>query len=98
MSKQLTRSQDHRVIAGVCGGLADYFSIDPLLVRLGAIALGFVSAGLAGGAYAVAWLLLPEEGTGQTGLDQLFRRYDAYRNDRNAGGSPRPNDTFRADE
>ena len=32
--KRLYRSRDDRMIAGVCGGLAEYFSIDPTIVRL----------------------------------------------------------------
>lgn len=98
MSKQLNRSRDHRVIAGVCGGVADYFDIDPTLVRLGTIVLGFVSIGLAGGVYGVAWLLLPDQGTGQTGADQLFQRYDAYRQNRGTNEPPHPSDSFHADE
>ena len=33
--KRLYRSVDDRMIAGVCGGLADYFDVDPTLLRLG---------------------------------------------------------------
>ena len=32
--RQLVRSREHRVIAGVCGGIADYFEIDANIVRL----------------------------------------------------------------
>ena len=34
MKKKLTKSQKNRMIAGVCGGLAEYFKIDPTIVRL----------------------------------------------------------------
>jgi len=37
--KNLYRSEKNKVIAGVCGGLAEYFDIDPTLVRLGWIAV-----------------------------------------------------------
>ena len=59
--RRLTRSTVDRKIAGVCGGLADYFTIDSTLVRLvwviltivpGAIVLGLV-------AYLVAWFIMP---------------------------------------
>jgi len=55
------------MIAGVCGGLARYFGIDPIIVRIGAIALAFAGgAGLL--AYAAAWLLVPrEDGTSVLG-------------------------------
>lgn len=57
-ARRLMRSRDRR-IAGVAGGVAEYFAIDPVIVRL-----GFVVAVFAGGtgliAYAIAWLVLPE--------------------------------------
>jgi phage shock protein PspC (stress-responsive transcriptional regulator) len=58
--RRLYRSRDERVIGGVCGGLAEYFGIDPLIVRI--IAVGLVFAGGAGFlAYLAAWLLVPEQ-------------------------------------
>jgi phage shock protein PspC (stress-responsive transcriptional regulator) len=58
--RRLYRSRDQRVIGGVCGGLAEYFGIDPLIVRI--ITVGLVFAGGAGFlAYLAAWLLVPEE-------------------------------------
>ncbi len=57
--RRLVRSRDRR-IAGVAGGVAQYFNIDPVLTRL-----GFVVAMFAGGtglvAYLIAWVVLPEE-------------------------------------
>jgi phage shock protein C len=56
--RRFIRSRDDRMIAGVCGGLAQYFGIDPTIVRVGAVALA-----LAGGAgvpaYLAAWLFAP---------------------------------------
>jgi phage shock protein PspC (stress-responsive transcriptional regulator) len=58
--KRLTRSRDDRLIGGVCGGLGRYFNVDPLLFRIGAVALVFL-----GGAgillYLAALLLVPNE-------------------------------------
>lgn len=55
---RLYRSANDKVIAGVCGGLAQYFSIDPAIVRL-----AFVVFALAGGAsvllYIVLWIAVP---------------------------------------
>jgi phage shock protein C len=60
MAKKLYRSRKNRVIAGVCGGLAKYFDIDPIIVRL--ITLIFVlSAGAGLIAYIIAWIFVPEE-------------------------------------
>jgi len=59
--KRLYRSVDDRMITGVCGGLADYFNIDPTLVRLIFVfgALGTVS-GLFW-AYLIMAIIVPEE-------------------------------------
>jgi len=38
--KRLTRSVKDRMIAGVCGGLADYFKLDPSLTRVGVVLIG----------------------------------------------------------
>ena len=56
--RQLTRSQTDKRIAGVCGGLGDYFGIDPTLVRIGAVVLAFMGPGLL--AYIVLWIVLPK--------------------------------------
>lgn len=59
-SAKLYRSKTDRRIAGVCGGLAEYFNTDPLLVRI----LFFVFALCAttgAWAYLLLWLLVPEE-------------------------------------
>ncbi len=40
MSKKLYKSQDNRMICGVCGGIAEYFNIDVTLVRLICVFLG----------------------------------------------------------
>jgi phage shock protein PspC (stress-responsive transcriptional regulator) len=63
--RRLLRSRDERVLGGVCGGLAKYFNVDPLIVRIAAVALIFVG-GFAAIAYIAALLLVPEDdGTGQ---------------------------------
>lgn len=59
-SKKLYRSATNRSIAGVCGGLAEYFNVDTTLVRL-----AFVLFALAGGPgvllYIILWVVMPEE-------------------------------------
>jgi phage shock protein PspC (stress-responsive transcriptional regulator) len=59
--RRLYRTRDDRVIAGVCGGIARYFNIDPVLVRVGAVALA-VLGGAGVLAYLAAVLLIPREG------------------------------------
>ncbi|MGL4779778.1 MAG: PspC domain-containing protein [Bacteroidales bacterium] len=44
MHKKLYRSSTDKMIAGVCGGLGDYFNVDPTLIRLGAVILLFITA------------------------------------------------------
>ena len=58
--KQLYRSETNKMIAGVCGGLAEYFNIDPTIVRL-----LFVLILLFGGqsilVYIILWIVIPTE-------------------------------------
>jgi phage shock protein C len=57
--KRLTRSRTDRMIAGVCGGFAEYAGIDVNVVRLALVALSlFVGTGVV--LYLIAWVLLPE--------------------------------------
>jgi phage shock protein C len=59
--RRLTRSRTNRIIAGVCGGLGEYFGIDPTIIRI-----IFVLLALPGGApgilpYLILWVIMPEE-------------------------------------
>lgn len=58
MSKRLYRSSLDKQVGGVCGGVAEYFELDPSLVRIGAILLLFVG-GTGFLAYLVAWFVIP---------------------------------------
>jgi len=60
-ARRLTRSRDDRAIAGVCGGVARYFNIDPVITRIAAVGLVFIG-GVGIVLYLAAWLLVPEEG------------------------------------
>ncbi|KKW48317.1 MAG: Phage shock protein C, PspC [Parcubacteria group bacterium GW2011_GWA1_59_11] len=42
-TKRLYRSREERVLAGVCGGLAEYFAVDPVLMRVGFVVLGLLN-------------------------------------------------------
>jgi phage shock protein C len=59
-TKRILRSRSERMIAGVCGGLAAYFNIDPLIVRLGFALLAMMN-GVGIMLYLLLWLLLPNE-------------------------------------
>jgi phage shock protein C len=58
--KRLFRSRSERKIAGVCGGLAYYFRVDPFLIRLIFI-LFFLAGGAALIIYLAMWLIVPLE-------------------------------------
>lgn len=60
MNKKLYRSRDDRMIAGVCGGLGDYFNVDSSLIRL-AVLFIFLFQGVGLIAYIIAWLIMSEE-------------------------------------
>jgi phage shock protein PspC (stress-responsive transcriptional regulator) len=60
--KRLYRSRTNRTITGVCGGIAQYFNIDPTIVRLIAIVATVFSAGIGGViGYIVCTAVIPEE-------------------------------------
>lgn len=56
---RLYRSADNKVIGGICGGLGEYFNIDPNLVRVGAVLLVLATHGFAFLAYLVGWIIIP---------------------------------------
>jgi phage shock protein C len=58
--KKLTRSAN-KILAGVCGGIAEYFEIDPTLVRVAYAALSIFSAGFPGILlYIIMLILMPQ--------------------------------------
>ena len=60
--KKLLRSRTDRWLAGICGGIADYFDVDSALVRLIYLLLTFFSAGFPGlMIYLVLWLVMPKD-------------------------------------
>lgn len=56
--QKLYRSRRQQIIAGVCGGIAEYFQVDVTLVRL-AWALIFFAGGTGGLLYLIAWIIIP---------------------------------------
>jgi len=60
--KKLTRSADDRMLAGVAGGLAAYFDIDPALIRILFVIIALLSGGFVGFLiYVVLWIFMPEQ-------------------------------------
>jgi phage shock protein PspC (stress-responsive transcriptional regulator) len=58
--QRLYRSRNDKILGGVCGGLAAYFSIDPVLVRLAFVVGLLVSLGTMIIVYCVLWLIIPQ--------------------------------------
>ncbi len=61
VQKRLTRSRE-KMIAGVLGGIGNYFDIDPTIVRIAYVVLSIASIGFPGLlAYIIMWIIIPEE-------------------------------------
>lgn len=59
MTKRLYRSGREKMLGGVCGGLGEYFDVDPTIIRLGMV-IAIFGAGLGLFAYLVAWIVIPQ--------------------------------------
>ena len=57
---RLMRSETDRMVAGVCGGLATYLGVDPVLVRLAFVIL-LLASGVGLAIYGILWLVMPTE-------------------------------------
>lgn len=58
----LHRSRDHRILAGVCGGIADWLGWSPTAVRILYVLVSILSVGFPGVlVYIVLWVLMPLE-------------------------------------
>ncbi len=58
--KLLRRSRKNRVIAGICGGLAEYFGIDPVMARVIYVAVSVLSIAFPGILiYLILWVIIP---------------------------------------
>ncbi len=68
MDKKLYRSRKNVVIGGVCGGMGEYFDIDPVLVRI--IWLIAIFSGIGVLAYLVCWVIIPQKPYQITTLDK----------------------------
>lgn len=80
MEKRLYRSKRYSVIAGVCGGFAEYFNIDPIITRILWIALSLASLGTGVIIYVIAAIIMPEDkgSFGNTGNQQDSTGYEGF--------------------
>lgn len=58
-SRRLYRSRSRRLLAGVCGGLAEFFGLNTTLVRIGFVFFGLFGVGEL--VYLLLWLIVPKE-------------------------------------
>lgn len=66
----IRRSTADRKLTGLCGGIAAHWGIDPLLVRIGGVLLA-LSGGVGLVLYLAGWLLIPEQGSERSKLEEL---------------------------
>ncbi len=64
MDKKLYRSEDNKIFLGICGGIGEYFNVDPVVIRV--IFVGLIFAGFSGIlAYIVAAFVVPKPPAGR---------------------------------
>ncbi|MCL5094114.1 MAG: PspC domain-containing protein [Patescibacteria group bacterium] len=61
MKKKLYRSKTNRVFFGICGGMGEYFGIDPVIVRVIFVILAVITGGLWIIAYIIMIFIIPEK-------------------------------------
>ncbi|RKX22511.1 MAG: PspC domain-containing protein [Candidatus Zixiibacteriota bacterium] len=59
MNKRLYRSEENKIVGGVCGGIGEYFEIDPVLVRIITVLL-IMAPGVGVLAYIIGWIIIPK--------------------------------------
>lgn len=72
--KRLTRSRHDDWFGGVAGGLAEYFDVDPTLVRIAFVVAAILTSGFAIIGYIVAWIVIPEAGSDEAVAHRRPRR------------------------
>ncbi|HTF13669.1 MAG TPA: PspC domain-containing protein [Burkholderiales bacterium] len=82
--KKLYRFVEDRKIAGVCGGLGDYFDLDPVFFRLFFL-MSLLFGGLGALVYVILWIMVPER-MGAQGEPRPAKRLHLSTSDRKVGG------------
>lgn len=78
MARRLYRSRRNAVIGGVCGGLGEYFDVDPVLVRIIWLIALFSGVGLI--VYLLCWVLIPQRPLGDH-IQEKSQYQDGYYNE-----------------
>jgi phage shock protein C len=94
MTRKLYRSKRNKVISGVCGGIAEYFGLDPIIIRI-----AWVAIALAGGAgfiaYIIALIIIPEESSSCNSFNES--RYDQHNGNETTDRSSETSDEIHED-
>ncbi|WP_250278577.1 PspC domain-containing protein [[Clostridium] colinum] len=61
MEKRLILSKSDKMIAGVCGGIGEYFKIDPTIIRIFFVLLSFIFLGSTIPLYIIFWIIIPSQ-------------------------------------
>ena len=78
MNNRLTRSENDQWIAGVCGGLAQYINVDPVIVR-GLFALLLFASGIGLPIYLILWFIMPsEDNQAQSGSEIIGSNFEDF--------------------
>ena len=69
-AKRLTRSRTERWIGGVCGGIGNYFDLDPTIIRVVFVLAALI---LGGGLliYLILWLMIPLESEAESAIEEM---------------------------
>ena len=72
--QRLYRSTRDRMLGGVCGGLSEYFDVDPVLMRLAWVGFTFLAGGLTIPLYIILWIVVPKESDAERARSELWRQ------------------------
>jgi phage shock protein C len=88
-TRRLLRSRTDRLISGVCGGVAQYFGFDSVIVRGGFVIVGLINPGVAAIVYLAAVFLIAEEPeSGSANQEHAGWRFDPWTGDPIAHHTP----------
>lgn len=72
MSKRLYRSNKDKILGGVCAGIAEYFNIDPVIIRV-IFVLIFLAEGVGLMIYVILWIIVPEQKSLDKDTDEIIK-------------------------
>ncbi len=71
--KKLYRSEENKMIAGVCGGIGEYFDVDPTLIRVIYVFLSLLTGGFGFPMYLVLWIIIPSKSSVKKDSDEFLK-------------------------